>query len=235
MALYIQTQVEGYVATIPAIVLPEKPQSRTKWLERSEAARLVRAAWTMKQSWKGQPSNRRTGQHIAKFILVGLYTGTRAGAICRASFQRLAGHGYIDLDRGVFCRRPDNQKETNKRRPPVRLPDRLLAHLGRWACTQTYVVEWNGKPVKSVKKGFKAACEKAGLGWYEDEIFKTEVTPHVLRHTAATWLMQAGASLTEAADYLRMTEAVLRSIYYHVHPDFQAYTANRITAKPKGK
>lgn len=57
------------------------------------------------------------------------------------------------------------------------------------------------------------------------------MTPHVLRHTAATWLMQNGATLSEAADYLGMTEAVLRSTYYHHHPDFQADAAARITAK----
>ena len=43
--------------------------------------------------------------------------------------------------------------------------------------------------------------------------------------------MQNGASLTEAADYLGMTEAVLRETYYHQHPDFQAEAASRITAK----
>src|SRR5690606_30906604 len=93
------------------------------------------------------------------------------------------------------------------------------------------LVEGNGTPVGSVKKAFKAACESAGLGWYEDGVFKTDVTPHVLRHTAATWLMKNGASLTETADYLGMTEAVLRSTYYHQHPDFQAEAAARITSK----
>ncbi|WP_189375571.1 MULTISPECIES: hypothetical protein [unclassified Mesorhizobium] len=43
--------------------------------------------------------------------------------------------------------------------------------------------------------------------------------------------MQNGESLSNAADYLGMTEAVLRSTYYHHHPDFQAEAAERITAK----
>ena len=32
-----------------------------------------------------------------------------------------------------------------------------------------------------------------------------EVTPHILRHTAATWLMQAGVDLWEAAGFLGIT------------------------------
>lgn len=252
-------QAEGYVTTIPKIVLPEKPPSRVRWLTRSEAARLLLAAWRMKQTWKGIPSDRHTGRHVARFILVGLYTGTRSGAICNAAMRPTPGRGFVDLERGVFYRKGQDVRETKKRQPPVRIPDRLLAHMRRWARTPVelkyhfrgksqnvgrmishdYVVEWNGRPVNSIKKAFRRACEIAQLGWYETQIvdgkeqqvFVTDVTPHVLRHTAATWLMKNGASLSDAADYLGMTESTLRSVYYHNHPDFQADAANRITAK----
>jgi hypothetical protein len=114
---------------------------------------------------------------------VGLYSGTRAGAICGAALQPTIGRGWIDVDRGVFYRRPPGQRETNKRQPPVPLPPQLLAHVRRWKrCGQRFAVEWNGKPVKAIEKAFAHAVAGAGLG--------PEVTPHVLRHTAATWLMQ---------------------------------------------
>ncbi|WP_419696278.1 site-specific integrase [Mesorhizobium muleiense] len=243
---------EGYVTSIPAIVMPEKSVGRQRWLTRSEAARLILAAWRMRQTWKGNASDRRTGQHVARFILVALYTGTRSGAVCGAAIRPTEGQGYIDLNRGVFYRRADGQRETKKRQPPVRLPDRLLSHIRRWATTPVniktkkrgksltigrmiahdFVVEWQGRPVGSIKKSFNSACEAAGLGWYDkDGKFETDVTPHVLRHTAATWLMQNGTELSLAADFLGMTEAVLRSTYYHHHPDFQAEAAERITAK----
>jgi integrase len=243
---------EGYVTSVPKIVLPEKPGARIRWLSRSEAAKLVWAAWRMKQSWKGQMSDRRTGQHIARFILTGLYTGTRSGAICAAAIRPTEGRGFVDLDRGVFYRRAADALETKKRQPPVRIPDRLLTHMRRWARTPVeiktkgrgksrtlgrmishdYVVEWEGGPVKSVKKGFRSAVEAAGLGWRDEEgKFHTDVTPHVLRHTAATWLMQNGVELSKAADFCGMTEAVLRKHYYWAHPDFQAEAAEAITAK----
>jgi hypothetical protein len=73
------------------IVLPERGDARDRWLSREEAAKLIWAAWRMRQTWKGQPSYRATGKHIARFILVALYTGTRAGAICAAGFERVIG------------------------------------------------------------------------------------------------------------------------------------------------
>jgi hypothetical protein len=47
---------------------------------------------------------------------------------------------------------------------PVRLPKRLLAHLERWkrlGIARHAVVEWNGKPVASVRKSFAAAVYTA--------------------------------------------------------------------------
>lgn len=158
---------EGLCSEIVGVWLPEKSAPRIRWLTRSEAARLLLAAW-------------RRSPHVARFILVGLYTGTRSGAICGASLTHMTGRGYVDLERGVFYRKAAGAKETKKRQPPATLPPRLLAHLRRWArlgkC-RSAVVEWKGAPVKRVTKAFNLAVEAAGL---------KDVTPHTLRHTAAT-------------------------------------------------
>jgi integrase len=44
------------------------------------------------------------------------------------------------------------------------------------------------------------------------------VTPHTLRHTAATWLMQAGVSIWEAAGFLGMSPEMVSQVYGHHHP-----------------
>ena len=46
-----------------------------------------------------------------------------------------------------------------------------------------------------------------------------KVTPHTLRHTAATWLMQRGVPVWEAARFLGMSPEVLQEPYGHHHPD----------------
>ena len=75
---------------------------RERWCTRSEVAKLLWAAWRFRERQKGQPTDRRTRRHVARFILVALYTGTRAGAVCTAALEPTEGMGWIDLDKGIF-------------------------------------------------------------------------------------------------------------------------------------
>jgi integrase len=218
---------EGLCNEIVSVALPEKPAGRDIWLTRSEAARLLWAAWRGRQIMQDKTTKRDVGRHVARFILIGLYTGSRSGAICGAALRPAVGRGYVDLDRGVFHRRAEGARETKKRQPPVRLPARLLVHLRRWqrlGIASHAPVEWNGKPVRSVRKGFAAAVTAAG--------FDAKITPHALRHTAATWMMQNGADLWEAAGFLGMTPEMLRDRYGHHHPDFQHNAAEAVSKSP---
>ena len=122
---------EGLCRDLPRVILPAKPPNRERWITRSEAARLIWAAWRFREVQFGK-AGRASRQHVARFILIGLYTGTRAGAVCIAAFKRSPSYGWIDTERGVFQRRPESRAETKKRQPPVPLPRRLLAHLRRW-------------------------------------------------------------------------------------------------------
>lgn len=204
---------EGHCSEIVSVVLPGKPAPRERWLTRKEAAALIRAAWRYREVQKGEETDKRPRRHVARFVLVALYTGSRSGAICSAALGPAAGQAWVDLDRGMFYRRPAGKRETKKRQPPVRLHGRLLAHLRRWARSQGHVVEWRGAPVRSIRKAFAAAAAEAGL---------EGVTPHTLRHTAATWMMQAGVDLWQAAGFLGMTVETLERTYGHHHPDYQS-------------
>lgn len=213
----------GYCAALTPVALPPRSPSRDRWLTRQEAARLLWAAWRLREKQFGVETERPVARHVARFILIGLYTGSRAGAICRASFQPGPGRAWIDLDRGVFHRRAMGQKETRKRQPPVRLPSRLLAHLRRWhrlGQSHRAVVEWNAEPVKRISKAFRSVREAAGLG--------PDVVPHTLRHTAACWLAQAGVSVWEAAGFLGMTAETFERVYGHHHPDFQLVASEAV-------
>lgn len=202
---------EGLCSEVVEVRLPPRGPGRERWLTRKEAARLIRAAWRYREHQNGQATDRASRKHIARFILVALYTGSRAGVVCGAALGPAEGRGWIDLERGVFYRRPAGKRETKKRAPPVPLPPSVLAHLRRWKRRgQRFAVEWNGEPVTSIRKAFGATVKDAGLAG--------KVTPHVLRHTAATWLMQAGVDLWEAAGFLGMTVEMLSARYGHHHP-----------------
>ena len=225
-------RAEGYCREVVEVVLPDRSEAATRWLTRSEAAHLIWTCWRHREVQNGKPTAKRPWRHIARFIIAGLYTGTRASAICTAALSVHEGSGYVDLERGVFYRRQHGRAETNKRQPPARLPPRLLAHMRRWAAdrgedtvSKNFVVEYNGSAVGEVNKGFAAAVAAAGLG--------PDVTPHTLRHTAATWTMQAGADIWDVAGYLGMSVATLERVYGHHHPDHQSSAIAAITSKPR--
>jgi integrase len=203
---------EGHCSQIVEVVLPEKARPRERWLTRSEAAKLILGAWRYREKQMGSETDRRPRRHVARFMLVGLYTGSRASRICSAAFDQTSEHGFIDTDRGVFYRRAPGERVTKKRAPPIPLPGRLLAHLRRWKRKgQKFAVEYDHAPVKRVNKAFGSAVKDARLG--------ADVVPHTLRHTAATWMMQQGVDPWEAAGYLGMTVQTLIDNYGHHHPD----------------
>ena len=217
------------------VTLPPRGQPRDRWLTRHEAARLIWACWRYRERQtvhrgrqKGRQiaTDKRPLRHLARFILIGLYTGTRASAIAAASPYRDTGHSFVDLDQGIYYRLAIGRRPTNKRQPPAPIPPRLLAHLRRWVrrgIVTSHFVEWHGAPVKSVKTGFGHAVALAGL-W-------GKVTPHTLRHTAATWLMQRGVPIWQAAGYLGMSAQMIERTYGHHHPDYMRGAAEAITTK----
>ena len=197
----------------PNIILPPKSAPRTRWLTRSEAARLIRAAWRYREVQKGQVTDRASRQHVARFILVGLYTGTRSSAICNAALTSATGRGHVDLENGLFYRRGLGVMETKKRQPTIQIPDRLLVHMRRWQrlrISNAALIEYEGEPVKSVRKAFARAAADAGL---------KGVTPHTLRHTAISWAVQKEADTYKVAKFFGLTVKLIEDVYGHLSPD----------------
>src|SRR5262249_6088077 len=153
----------------------------------------------------------RINRHLARFILIGLYTGTRKDRIFRLQWVENLQGGWIDLTRGMLHRKSVAEAETKKRAPSVPFADaldanKLLLHLRRWRrLTARYVIEHDGKPITDISAAWRTACELAGLSTDPDDPMK--VTPHVLRHTCATWLLAEGKSYGQIGHYIGMTAA----------------------------
>jgi len=96
----------------------------------------------------------------------------------------------------------------------VPINDRLLAALeeGYKVRSSEWVIEHNSKNVVSVKKGFASAVKRAGL---------KNISPHSLRHTAATWMALAAIPMPQIANYLGHKDSrTTERVYAHHHPDF---------------
>jgi integrase len=192
---------------VPTVTLPKKaPPRRDYWLSRSEVARRIRLARRSLQT-----------RHIARVLLIGVYSGPRPGAILGLRWLPSSSTGWVDLESGTLHRAGTTERESNKRKPPARIHVRLLPHLRRWHRLDskhgiTHVVHYGGQPIRKLRRAW------ASVGGGKDG-------PHVVRHTAATWLMQAGVDPFEAAGYLGMSVETLLEVYGHHHPAFQEKAA----------
>lgn len=208
---------EGLHDKIVSVILPPKTPPRERWLTRAEAAHLILTTWRYREHQNFRATERHTRRHVARFMVVARYMGSRASVICAASIEpkRPKGRAWVDLTTGLFYGRPEGQQATRKRKQLVRVPIPLLAHMRRWrAAGQRYVVEWHRAPVLRITKAHAAAVAKAG--------FEPDVTPHTWRHSLATWLIQDGANESDVADYLGMTVETLLRVYRHHRPDHSA-------------
>lgn len=215
------------------MVLPKKGKPRPKYLTRDEVARLLWVCWRHRRV-QIPPRGPRQGQtvesqgfydlrHLARFILMGVYSGSRTAPILRASLRAAAGRAFLDLDAGLYFRLPEDVEEAdNKKSPTSRISPRLMAHLTRWrdrGVIAQFVVEWNGRPVKSIKTAWKTATTLAGI---------EDATPHTLRHTAVTWLKQQGYSSFAVGGFTGMSEEMVERVYGHHDPAFQKDIAGGI-------
>lgn len=194
---------EGRITRTVAVHLPDGPEPRDRWLTRNEAVKLLRASLR-------EP---RARLHLPLFILIGLYTGQRKDAILSLRWAQ------VDLDQGRINFNQPGRRRTNKRRSHSPIPSRLLPHLRRARLRGTdlgFVINRNGRRLGDIKNSFNAACRRAGL---------EDVSPHTLRHTCATWLMQRGVDKWEAAGFLGMTVETLERVYGHHHPDYMRSAA----------
>lgn len=168
---------------------PSAPPPRERYLTKDEVDALIAAAEL---------------PHVRLFILLAYSTAGRASAVLDLTWDR------VDMERRQI--RLAKGEGRRKGRATVPMTDRLFTALQEaiQARTSEYVVEWGGKQLGSVKRAFATAAAIAGL---------EDVTPHVLRHSAAVHMVEAGVSFPEVAQYLGHTNpAVTFRVYGRFSP-----------------
>lgn len=152
---------------------PSAPPPRDRYLTKPEARKLLDACV--------QP-------HVRLFVMLALHTAGRRGAVLGLTWDR------VDFARGRINLTVVGEAN-RKKRATVPISDQLRPELekAKEAAQTPYVIEYAGKRVMNIKKGFAAAAERAGL---------EDLTPHDLRHTSAVWMAEDGVSFEEIAQYL---------------------------------
>ena len=216
---YYHASEHGPLDAVPAVTMPGKPKTRVGYfLTRKMVADRIRAA-----------RRRHRSSHVIRLILIGAYSGTRPGAIKRLRWIPSTHGGWFDLDSQTLHRRGQGAPESKKRQPPARIHARLLPWLKRWRDADlaqgcTHVIHYYGKPVARIDNAWASIAAEAGHSERDG--------PHIMRHTAATWQMQAGVDPYEAAGYLGMSVQTLMEVYGHHSPAFQSNAARAAGKRP---
>lgn len=184
--------------------LPRQPPPNERYLTHDEVKRLVKAA--------------RRFPHVRAFIVLSVCTAARQSALLELTWSR------VDLKRRVIRLAlgddEDDARKARARVPINRRAYRYLRVMERQA-TCPYVIEWGSDRVRSIKKGFAAACVRAKV---------TQATPHTLRHTAASWMAMSGVPMFEISKYLGHSDTrITERRYAHLSPDYLQTAAKSLS------
>jgi integrase len=155
----------------PKIWVPPKPPTKQRALTVEEFVRLFQACL-------GTP-------HLRLFVTLAITTAGRTEAILQLTWAKVDfAAGTIDLRDPDGVVDPLSKRARKGRALALMTPEARAALLqAREAALTDHVIEWDGAPVRKIRKAFAAAVARAGLA---------NVTPHTLRHTALTWLEEEG-------------------------------------------
>jgi len=185
------------VLPIAKFIVPKGGKPKDRWLTRTEMAKLLQAAGR----------EHRSKFTLRLFIVIAFYTGARRNAIMELEWSQ------IDFNSGTIDFNKPRQEETNKRRAKIPIPRKLLPHLQRHyrfsKGKSSFLFHQRHAPykrVQSIVKGFRTACKQAGLH---------DVTPHTLRHTRVSLLVQNGEKISDVAAFMNMSFPTLERVYAH--------------------
>ena len=188
----------GMIPNTPYVWVPSKPEPKSRVLSRTEVLRLLDGC---------------VMPHVRLFVILALATGGRSAALLELTWER------VDFDAGTINLRAKQvinplTKAVRKQRAMVPMNNLARAALSeaKSGALTGHVIEWDGQPIKKIRKGFCEAVRRAKLG--------SDVTPHVLRHTTASWMETEGIPMSQISRFLgHRDENTTRNIYAKPSPE----------------
>lgn len=185
---------------LPRIDLPPGSPPRVIWLYKDELKALAGAA---------------TGRAL-NFVLIAYYTAAR-----KTNVETLERY-QIDLDAQRIRLAKKGEVKTNKRRPLVPIDPALQGRLSAMLSghTSRFVLETDA----DIRPEFTKAAKAAGLLELPERGLREagRLTPHVLRHSRATHLLQDGVNPFAVANLLGDNMQTVLRVYGHACPDYLA-------------
>lgn len=182
----------------PHIEMPPKPDSKVEPLSDKQIRDLIDGC---------------VAPHIRLAVILLLTTGGRIGAILDLTWNR------VDFERGIIdLRLPDGVTRKGRAVVPMNRMARAALTSAHEARLSEHVVEWSGERIRSIKTGYRAALERAGM---------TGVNIHQIRHSVAVRMLVAGQSIEAVAQFLgHSNTAITYRTYARFMPEHLADAAD---------
>lgn len=171
---------------------PPASKPRSRYLTKAELETLLEGVST---------------PHVRLFITLAVTTGARMKSILALTWAQ------VDFKHGTINYAPAGRHQTNKRETEVPMNTRVRTALEEAApaALTDYVIEWDEKPVRSIKKAIRSAAARTGV----------QCSPHVFRHTAGVWMAQNDVPMQKIAQFLGHTSTrVTERTYARYSPSF---------------
>jgi integrase len=214
----------------PASGVRKNPEEkRNRYLNRNEITMLARAV---------QDHNEPVTANAIKLLML---TGARRGEVLGATWD------MFDLENGVWTKPSAHTKQRRLHRVPLNSQALQLVREMRYHAIQRAKERRaainpflfpgsDGKPLSDIKRSWLSICRKAGLAEKVEErgrdgkrlktkdgepimTWRTTVRVHDLRHSFASILVSAGASLPLIGQMLGHTQPVTTARYAHLFDD----------------
>jgi integrase len=179
---------------MPSIPLPPSNPPKERWLTEPEVRLLLDRARGADERWN-------TGRmpRIYRFVMLAYYTAGRKSALQGLRWSQV---DWTYGDTGGVDLAIAGARVTNKRRAKVPMSAALRTMMERAYIEREseFVLDHDG----NIRRSFETLAAAAGL---------EDVTPHVLRHTAATHMLRRGVPMWLVAGVLGDSEATVRKVY----------------------
>jgi integrase len=140
--------------------------------------------------------------HVRWAMEVCFNLGTRPGP------SELFALRYENVNFGAGTVRIFATKTQTYRTVPVTAAFLERLRVMRDASESGHIIEYKGKPVTTIRNGFNAACDRAGI--------KVPVRMYDLRHLFATTMLSNGADLAAVSKLMgHSTVKMTADVYYH--------------------
>lgn len=179
---------------MPTFEIPSNLPKREIWLHKNEIMHLF--------------ANAENDEMLYIFVNLLYVTASRRAAIEELEWTQ------IDFNRKVICLNKPGQKITNKRRPTV--PMGTLYPMLKRLHDKRFTPYVLGRKMDRYRQ-FMELLEKSGLLNVKEIDGRPagKITPHILRHSRATHLLEAGMSIYNVAQLLGDNPLTVQKVYAH--------------------